>query len=100
MALEGVLPRGARPDLSVEGVIELERLVDVLYVGRPIGARPESQITLFKLDPQSDVASRCPVRLGRSSVNTVEILSGLQEGDAIIVSDMTKWEAIDHIRLR
>ena len=100
VTLEGALPKGARPDLSVEGVIEIERLADVLHVGRPVGARPETGISLFKLEPNGDLAVRTPVQLGRSSVNAIEVVRGLDAGDRVIVSDMSKWEAVDRVRLK
>lgn len=97
--LEGALPLGARPDLSVDGTIEIERLTDVLYVGRPTFGQPNSQISLFKLDPDGKGATRVQVKLGRSSVNTIEILEGLRIGDQVILSDMSAWDAHDRIRL-
>jgi HlyD family secretion protein len=99
VALQGPLPRGARPDLSVDGTIEIERLEDVLYVGRPAYGQPESTVTLFKLAPGSDEAVRVPVRLGRSSVNTIEVEEGLVEGDRVILSDISQWDGFDRIRL-
>jgi len=98
--LEGELPQGARPDLSVDGTIELERLNDVLYVGRPVIGQPNSMVGLFKLDPQSREANRTTVRLGRSSVNTIEVLDGLKVGDQVILSDMSAWDAHNRIELR
>lgn len=97
--LVGELPRGARPDLSVDGTIELERLHDVLYVGRPAYGQAESTIGLFKLLPDGETAVRAPVRLGRSSVNTIEVVQGLVEGDQVILSDTSAWDAYDRIRL-
>jgi len=97
--LEGALPPGARPDLSVDGTIEIEKLTDVLYVGRPTFGQPNSQITLFKLDPDNQGATRSPVKLGRSSVNTIEILEGLRVGDQVVLSDMSAWDAYQSIRL-
>lgn len=97
--LTGALPRGARPDLSVDGTIELERLTGVLYVGRPASGQDRSTISLFKLGPDGTEAVRVPVKLGRSSVSTVEILSGLAAGDRAILSDMSIQEGIDRIRL-
>jgi HlyD family secretion protein len=97
--LEGKLPSYARPDLSVDGTIELERLSDVIYVGRPVFGQPNSQITLFKLDPDGRGAVRVPVKLGRSSVNTIEIVEGLNVGDRVILSDMSAWDAHNRIRL-
>lgn len=96
--LVGDLPRGARPDLTVDGTIELERLDNVLYVGRPAFGQEQSTVGLFKLDGQGG-ASRTAVRLGRSSVNTIEGLEGLQPGDQVILSDMSAWDAFDRVRL-
>ena len=87
--LPGRLPKDARPDLSVDGTIEIERLADVVYVGRPVFGQPNSQITLFRLEPEGKYADRVPVKLGRSSVNTIEILDGLKVGDQVILSDMS-----------
>ena len=89
--LPGELPRGARPDLSVDGVIELERLEDVLHVGRPIHAREEGTIQLFRLESDGVHASRTPVQVGRTSVNMIEIRAGLGVGDEVILSDMSAW---------
>ena len=97
--LLGKLPTYARPDLSVDGTIELERLPDVIYVGRPVFGQPNSQITLFKLDPDGKGAVRVPVKLGRTSVNTIEITEGLNVGDQVILSDMSAWDAHNRIRL-
>ncbi|MBI2510630.1 MAG: HlyD family efflux transporter periplasmic adaptor subunit [Opitutae bacterium] len=97
--IEGQLPRGARPDLSVDGTIELERLNDVVYVGRPAFGQERSTVGIFKLDPASNDAVRTQVQLGRSSVNTIEIVQGLQPGDRVILSDMSPWDANDRIRL-
>ena len=100
IALPAELPRGARPDLTVEGTIEIEKLQNVLYVGRPAGAQPGAQAELFKLSKDGDEAHRVKVRLGRSSVSTVEVLDGLAEGDAVILSDMSQWDSTDRVRLR
>lgn len=100
VALEEALPKGARPDLSVEGTIELERLDDVLYVGRPVQGQERSTVGLFKLLNDSQEAVRVPVKMGRSSVSTIEILEGLQVGDQVILSDMSQWDAVDRVRLR
>jgi len=97
--LEGELPPGARPDLSVDGTIELERLNDVLYVQKPMGAQPNSLIGLFKYDPDEKEATRVKVKIGRVSVNHVEILEGLKVGDKVILSDMSAWDAYDRVRL-
>lgn len=99
VTLVGDLPPGARPDLSVDGTIELERLVDVLYVGRPAYGQAHSRIGLFRLDPGEGTATRVPVELGRTSVTTVEIVSGLQQGDRVILSDTSQWEDFDKVRL-
>jgi HlyD family secretion protein len=100
VALEGELPRGARPDLSVDGTVELERLDNVLHVGRPAFGQEQSTVGLFKLDPNTGEASRTQVQLGKSSVNTIEILGGLAEGDQVVLSDMSAWDQFDRIRLR
>jgi HlyD family secretion protein len=97
--LEGELPQGARPDLSVDGTVEIEKLTDVLYVGRPTYGQTNSQVGLFKLEPDGKGAIRVQVKLGRSSVNTIEILEGLRVGDQVILSDMSAWDAYDRIRL-
>lgn len=98
VALHGALPAGARPDLSVDGTIEIERLADVLYVGRPAFGQPDSEVRLFKVDAD-DVAMRVPVQLGRSSVNLIEIRKGLAVGDRVILSDTSAWDQNDRIRL-
>ena len=97
--LNGELPKGARPALSVDGTIELERLENILYVGRPASGQERSTIGLFKLDDDGVHARRTTVQLGRSSVNTIEILSGLQPGDRVILSDTSQWDSTDHIQL-
>lgn len=99
VALVGDLPKGARPDLSVDGTIELERLDNVLYVGRPAYGQAESTIGLFKLLDDGATAVRTQVRLGRSSVNTIEVIQGLEEGDQVILSDTSAWDAYNRIRL-
>jgi HlyD family secretion protein len=97
--LTGDLPKGARPDLSVDGTIDLERLDDVLYVGRPAFGQENSTISLFKLDPDSKGAVRVPVKVGRASVNSIQVLAGLHEGDTVILSDMSRNDNTDRIRL-
>jgi len=99
VALDAPLPQGARPDLSVDGTIELERLDNILYVGRPAFGQSQSSVGMFKLEPGGQFATRVQVRLGRSSVNTIEILEGLQEGDQVILSDTSQWDAFNRIRL-
>jgi HlyD family secretion protein len=99
VALEGELPRGARPDLTVDGTVELERLEDVINVGRPAFGQENSVVTLFKLVPGTNEAIRVKVTLGRSSVNTIEIKEGLQPGDQVILSDMSSWDQFDRVRL-
>lgn len=98
--LIGVLPQGARPDLSVDGTIELERLEDVLYVARPTYGQANQSVSLFRLTENENEAVRVTVRLGRSSVNEIEVLEGLQEGDVIILSDLSRVQDADRIRIR
>jgi HlyD family secretion protein len=98
VALDGALPKGARPDLSVDGTIELERLDNVLYVGRPAFAQDGATVGVFKLASNGE-AVRMPVHFGRSSVNTIEILDGLKEGDQVILSDTSAYDSHDRIRL-
>ena len=99
VALPDSLPRGARPDLSVDGTIEIERLENVLHVGRPAYGQPESQVGLFKVEPNYKEAVRVSVRLGRSSVNEIEIVSGLQAGDVVILSDLSSYDSSDRIQI-
>jgi len=100
VGIDDPLPLGARADLSVDGTIELENLKDVLYVGRPVHGQTDATISLFKVMPDDSDAERVNVKLGRSSVNTVEILSGLKVGDKVILSDMSQWDNVDRIRLK
>ena len=97
--LDGDLPPGARPDLSVDGTVLLERLVNVIYVGRPAFGQENSTVGLFKLAPDGSEATRVNVRLGRTSVNTVEVLGGLQPGEKVIISDMSRWDGVDRVRV-
>ncbi len=99
VAFDDVLPKGARPDLSVDGTIELERLDNVVYVGRPAFGQENNTVGMFKLVGGSSEAVRTPVKLGKSSVNTIEILDGLQPGDQVILSDTSAWDAHERIRL-
>jgi HlyD family secretion protein len=99
VALDGELPQGARPDLSVDGTIDLEKMENVLYVGRPAFGQEQSTVGMFRLEPDGTNAVRVQVKLGRSSVNTVEILQGLKPGDQVILSDMSRWDSFDRIRL-
>ena len=99
VALDSALPQGARPDLSVDGTIDLEKMQNVLYVGRPAFGQEQSTVGMFKLELDGNNAVRAQVKLGRSSVNTVEILQGLKEGDQVILSDMSRWDNFDRIRL-
>ncbi len=99
VSLDGALPQGARPDLSVDGTIEIERLADVLYVGRPVHGQPSSTVGIFKLVEGGKEAVRVQVKLGRSSVSTIEIVDGLKVGDQVILSDMSNWDSFDRIRL-
>jgi HlyD family secretion protein len=96
----GQLPRGARADLSVDGTIELERLPDVLSVGRPAYGQPESTVGLFRLSPDGAAAQRVQVVLGRASVTAVEVVRGLNPGDRVIVSDVSQWDAHDRLRIK
>ena len=96
----GRLPPGSRPDLSVEGTIEIERLADVLSMGRPVHGDTDSTVGLFKLMDNGSEAMRVQVKLGRMSVNSVEILQGLSAGDQVILSDMSAWDNFDRVRLR
>lgn len=100
VAFDGDLPAGARPELSVDGTIEIERLRDVLYVGRPAYGQPNSTIGMFKVVEGGRYAVRVPVQAGRSSVNTMEVVQGLEPGDVVILSDMSRWESADRVRLR
>jgi HlyD family secretion protein len=100
VSLPDTLPKGAVPDLSVDGTIELERLNDVLYMGRPAFGQEQSVVGLFKISADGTSAERIQVKLGRSSVNTVEVLSGLKVGDQVILSDMSAYDAYDRIRLK
>lgn len=97
--LEGALPLGARPDLSVDGTIDLDRMTNVVFVGRPAFGNENSTINLFKLSPDGKTAIRVPVKVGRASVNSIQVLEGLQEGDVVILSDMSRWDNTDKIRL-
>jgi len=99
VAIDGELPKGARPDLSVDGTIELERLNDVIYVGRPAFGQENNTVGVFKLVAGSNEAVRTPVKLGKSSVNTIEIVNGLQPGDQVILSDTSAWDSHERIRL-
>ena len=99
--LVGTLPQGAaRPDLSVDGTIDLARMTDVLYVGRPAFGNENSTISLFRIAPDGKTATRVPVKVGRASVNNIQVLEGLQPGDTVILSDMSRWDSVDHVRLQ
>ncbi|HTW64902.1 MAG TPA: HlyD family efflux transporter periplasmic adaptor subunit [Bryobacteraceae bacterium] len=99
VSLDGPLPAGARPDLSVDGTITLEKLANIEYVGRPVIGQPGAKISLFKLDPDGKEAERVNVALGRDSVNNIEVLNGLKVGDQVILSDMSAQDKYDRIRL-
>jgi HlyD family secretion protein len=99
IVLEGTLPQGARPDLSVDGTIELERLSDVVYVGRPAQGQAQGQVGLFKLSEDGATATRVPVKLGRTSVSTIEVVDGLKPGDQVILSDTSAWDSFDRLRI-
>jgi HlyD family secretion protein len=100
IALTGELPKGARPDLTVDGTIELERLEDAVFVARPAQSQAEGLITLFRMEPDGVHANRVKVQLGRTSVSTVEIVDGLKPGDQVILSDTSAWDGYDRIRLK
>ncbi len=99
VALDGALPRGARPDLTVDGTIELERMDDILFVDRPVFGQEESVLSLFKVEADGTHAARTRVSLGRASVNTIEVLEGLQPGDRVVLSDMSTWDQFDRVRI-
>jgi HlyD family secretion protein len=99
VALDAALPKGARPDLSVDGTIELERLENVMYVGRPVQGQSDSQVGLFKVVDHGKAAVRVTVKLGRGSVSTIEVREGLQVGDKVILSDMSQWDPHERVRL-
>jgi HlyD family secretion protein len=98
-SLEGELPKGAVPDLSVDGTVELEKLENILYVNRPVHGQEHSTIGIFKLDPDGAGATQVQVKLGRGSVTTIEILEGLKEGDVVILSDTSQWDSSPRIRI-
>jgi HlyD family secretion protein len=100
VSIDDPLPLGARPDLSVDGTITLENLKDVLFVGRPVHGQSDSTVGIFKIVDDGAEAVRVNVKLGRSSVNTIEVLDGLKVGDKVILSDMSAWDNFDRIRLR
>jgi HlyD family secretion protein len=100
VSLTGALLRGAVPDLSVDGTVQLERLENVLYVGRPSLGQEQSTVGLFRVTSEAGDAARVQVKLGRGSVNAIEVMSGLKEGDRVVLSDMSAWDAYDRVRLR
>jgi len=99
VALRGTLPPGSRPDLSVDGTIQLMKLDDVVYVGRPVFGQQDSTVSLFKIEPDGKYANKVKVAFGRSSVNTIEIKGGLNVGDRVILSDMSAYDNYDRIKL-
>jgi len=100
IALEGALPKGARPDLSVDGTIEIERLGEVISMGRPAYSQANSAVGIFRMVPGTDEAERVRVDLGRSSVNRIEVVRGLAPGDVVILSDMSRWDAVERVRVK
>ena len=100
VSLTGALPRGARPDLSVIGTIEIDHLVDILYVGRPVMAGADSKASLFKIIEEGKFAQRVPIQFGRTSVSTIEVIEGLALGEEIILSDVSQWDMVDRIRVK
>jgi HlyD family secretion protein len=99
VALEGPLPKGARPDLTVDGTVELERLEDTVFVGRPVNGQSESTVGLFKVVEGGREAVRVPVKLGKTSVSYTEVVEGLQPGDQVIQSDMSNWDGFSRVRI-
>jgi HlyD family secretion protein len=97
--MDGPLPAGARPDLSVDGTIQLERLDNIIYVGRPAFGQENSTVTIFKVSPNGE-AHATKVKLGRASVNTIEVIEGLQPGDQVILSDMSQFDSFDRVQLK
>ena len=97
--LDGPLPPGAVPQLSVDGTIDLDRMKDVLYVGRPALGNENSTLSLFRVDPSGNTATRVSVKVGRTSVEDIQVLEGLKAGDTVILSDMSRYDNVDHIRL-
>lgn len=100
VAIDDPLPQGARAELSVDGTIEIERLKDVMYVGRPAYGQAESTVGIFKLDPDGNEATQVKVQLGRASVNTIEVKGGLNVGDKVIISDMSAYDTQSRVRLK
>ena len=100
IALDGALPKGARPDLSVDGTIEIERLGEVISMGRPAYGQANSAVGIFRMVPGTDEAERVRVDLGRSSVNRIEVVRGLMPGDVVILSDMSRWDAVERVRVK
>jgi len=100
ISIDGALPNGARPDLSVDGTIEIENLKNILYVGRPAFGQPQTTVGLFKMSEDGTEAVRTSVKLGRFSVSSVEVLQGLKEGDRVILSDTSAWSSYERIRLK
>ena len=99
VSLDGPLPSGAVPQLSVDGTIDLAHMKNIVYVGRPALGNENSTLSLFKLDANGNGATRVPVKVGRASVNEIQVLEGLNEGDTVILSDMSRWDNVDRIRL-
>ncbi|HEY2825829.1 MAG TPA: hypothetical protein VGI83_09810, partial [Gemmatimonadales bacterium] len=97
--LDSVVPRGTRSDQSVDGTIDIQRLKDVVFVGRPAFGQPNATVALFRLVGDGHYAERVNVKLGRSSVNLIEILDGLKPGDVVILSDMSRWDAVERVRV-
>ena len=100
VALDGALPQGARPDLSVDGTVDLDRMGDVVYVGRPAFGNENSTISLFRVAADGKTATRVPVKVGCASVNNIQVMAGLQPGETVILSDMSRWDSVDRVRLQ
>jgi HlyD family secretion protein len=99
VALKGPLPAAARPDLSVDGTIQLEKLDNVVFVGRPVFGQQDATVQLFRIEPEGKFANKVKVTFGKASVNTIEVKDGLQVGDKVILSDMSTYDSYDRIRL-
>ena len=100
VTFDGPLPASARPDLTVDGNVIIERLVDVVYMGRPTFGQANNRVSIFKLTPDGEYAERITVQLGASSVNDIQVINGLQPGDIVILTDMAQWDNFDRVRLR
>ena len=94
------LPASARPDLSVDGNVVIDRLDEITYMGRPTFGQPNQRVSIFKMTPDGDFADRVTIQLGASSVNDIQVLEGLTEGDVVILSDMSRWDGFDRVKIK